>query len=113
MKAALDIPEAHYRRVKAKSALVEKPVREVTIELYERRLSEKMAGQPKESRKPGYASKGYSPPSANPSFSISPTHYSFPEKDFGVGRQSLVDKWRERIPALQKELSGDLYEYWY
>lgn len=34
MKATLDIPDDLYRKVKAKSALLGKPVREVTIELY-------------------------------------------------------------------------------
>ena len=38
MKATLDIPEDLYRRVKAKSALEGRPVREVTIELYSRWL---------------------------------------------------------------------------
>jgi len=36
-------------------------------------------------------------------------YYSFTENDFGVGRQSLADKRRERIPALRKELSEHLY----
>jgi len=34
MKATIDIPDELYRRVKAKSALLGRPVREVTIELY-------------------------------------------------------------------------------
>lgn len=34
MKATIDIPDELYRKVKAKSALLGKPVREVTIELY-------------------------------------------------------------------------------
>lgn len=38
MKTTLDIPEDLYRRVKAKSALEGRPVREVTIELYSRWL---------------------------------------------------------------------------
>jgi hypothetical protein len=41
MKATLDIPDGLYRQVKAKSALLGKPVREVTIELYERWLAER------------------------------------------------------------------------
>lgn len=40
MKATIDIPEDLYRKVKAKSALLGKPVREVTVELYRRWLGE-------------------------------------------------------------------------
>jgi hypothetical protein len=41
MKATLDIPDELYRQVKAKSALLGKPVREVTVELYQRWLHER------------------------------------------------------------------------
>lgn len=34
MKATIDIPDELYRKVKAKSALLGKPVREVTVELF-------------------------------------------------------------------------------
>ena len=40
MKATIDIPDDVYRRVKAKSALEGRAVREVTIELYRRWLRE-------------------------------------------------------------------------
>ena len=40
MKATIDIPDAMYRQVKAHAALRGRAVREVTIELYERWLSE-------------------------------------------------------------------------
>ncbi|MDW8478613.1 MAG: hypothetical protein RML12_00365 [Xanthomonadales bacterium] len=40
MKATIDIPEDLYRKVKAKSALLGKPVREVTIELYRQWLEQ-------------------------------------------------------------------------
>lgn len=40
MKATIDIPEDLYRKVKAKSALVGKPVREVTEMLYRDWLGE-------------------------------------------------------------------------
>jgi hypothetical protein len=40
MKATVDIPDALYRRVKARSALEGRAIREVTIELYERWLDE-------------------------------------------------------------------------
>lgn len=36
MKATIDIPDELYRKVKARSALLGKPIREVTVELYER-----------------------------------------------------------------------------
>lgn len=39
MKATIDIPDEVYRRVKAKSALQGRPVREVTVELYRRWLA--------------------------------------------------------------------------
>ena len=39
MKATLDIPEELYRKVKAKSAMEGRPVREVTMSLYEDWLS--------------------------------------------------------------------------
>lgn len=39
MKATIDIPDALYRQVKARSALQGKAVREVTVELYERWLA--------------------------------------------------------------------------
>jgi hypothetical protein len=38
MKATVDIPDALYRRIKARSALEGRTVREVTIELYEQWL---------------------------------------------------------------------------
>lgn len=34
MKATIDVPDELYREVKAKNALLGKPVREVTVELY-------------------------------------------------------------------------------
>ncbi len=40
MKATIDIPDELYRRVKARSALLGRAVREVTIELYQRWLRE-------------------------------------------------------------------------
>lgn len=40
MKTTIDIPEEVYRRVKAKSALQGRRVREVTLELYRRWLDE-------------------------------------------------------------------------
>lgn len=40
MKATIDVPEPLYRKVKAKSALLGKPVRQVTIELYQQWLGE-------------------------------------------------------------------------
>ena len=40
MKATIDLPDDLYRRVKAKSALEGRAVREVTIELYQRWLGE-------------------------------------------------------------------------
>jgi hypothetical protein len=44
MKATIDIPDALYRRVKAKSAMQGLSIREVTAELYEAWLSEKPRG---------------------------------------------------------------------
>jgi hypothetical protein len=43
MKATIEIPDELYRRVKARSALLGKPIREVTIELYRRWLAEPVA----------------------------------------------------------------------
>jgi hypothetical protein len=40
MKATIEIPEELYRRVKAKSALQGRAIREVTVELYQRWLAE-------------------------------------------------------------------------
>ncbi len=40
MKTSIDIPDTLYRMVKAKSALVGKKVRELTIELYQKWLEE-------------------------------------------------------------------------
>jgi hypothetical protein len=40
MKATIEIPDALYRQIKAKSALQGRPVRAVTIELFERWLQE-------------------------------------------------------------------------
>ena len=40
VKATIDIPEELYRRVKARSALAGRTVRDVTIELYRRWLGE-------------------------------------------------------------------------
>ena len=46
MKTTLDIPDELYRRVKARSALLGRAVREVTIELYRRWLGETAGGTP-------------------------------------------------------------------
>jgi hypothetical protein len=46
MKATIDIPDELYRRVKAKSALEGKRIRDVTIELYRRWLAETEAYSP-------------------------------------------------------------------
>jgi hypothetical protein len=46
MKATIDIPDTLYRKVKAKSALLGKPVREVTVELYQHWLGEDDEPQP-------------------------------------------------------------------
>lgn len=40
MKATIDIPDELYRRVKARSAMLGRTVREVSIELYQRWLGE-------------------------------------------------------------------------
>jgi hypothetical protein len=40
MKTTIDIPDELYRKVKAKSALLGKPVREVTVELYRQWLED-------------------------------------------------------------------------
>lgn len=40
MKATIEIPDAIYRRIKARSALDGRSVRDVTVELYERWLAE-------------------------------------------------------------------------
>lgn len=42
MKATIDIPDGLYRKVKAKSALEGRPIRAVTVELYQRWLEEDM-----------------------------------------------------------------------
>jgi len=44
MKATIDVPDDLYRRVKAKSALEGRAVREVTIELYRQWLGDGPAG---------------------------------------------------------------------
>lgn len=44
MKATIDIPDDLYRRVKAKSALLGLAVREVTIDLYRKWVSEEPPG---------------------------------------------------------------------
>ncbi len=41
MKATIEIPDELYRRVKARSALLGRSVREVTTELYQRWLGER------------------------------------------------------------------------
>lgn len=43
MKATIDIPDELYRKVKAKSALLGKPVREVTVELYRQWIESDLA----------------------------------------------------------------------
>lgn len=40
MKATIDVPEELYRRVKARAALLGRPIREVTIELYRQWLGD-------------------------------------------------------------------------
>lgn len=49
MKTTIEIPDVLYRRVKAKSALLGKHVRDVTIELYQRWLAEEVPVSPRQS----------------------------------------------------------------
>jgi hypothetical protein len=49
MKATIDIPDELYRRVKARSALLGRAVREVTIELYQSWLGQTPASAPAQS----------------------------------------------------------------
>lgn len=42
MKATIEIPDELYRQVKAKSALEGRPIREVTIELYQAWLKQEL-----------------------------------------------------------------------
>ena len=46
MKATIDVPDDLYRKVKAKTALQGRAVREVTIELYQRWLEQEDAQAP-------------------------------------------------------------------
>jgi hypothetical protein len=46
MKATIDIPDELYRQVKARSALLGRAVRDVTIELYRHWLGEAPASKP-------------------------------------------------------------------
>ena len=46
MKATIDIPDILYLTVKAKSALLGKPVREITVELYRHWVGEKEERRP-------------------------------------------------------------------
>jgi hypothetical protein len=56
MKATVEIPDTLYRRIKARSALDGRTVRDVTIELYERWLAESgPAGAPDELDRPSAA----------------------------------------------------------
>jgi len=50
MKATIEIPDELYRKVKAKSALQGRPVRAVTIELFERWLQEEQLAPDPDSR---------------------------------------------------------------
>ena len=43
MKATIEIPDELYRKVKAKSALLGRPIRAVTVELFERWLDDDAA----------------------------------------------------------------------
>jgi hypothetical protein len=49
MKATIDIPDEIYRKVKAKSALEGRRIRDVTVALYQRWLSEGAPGRAEES----------------------------------------------------------------
>lgn len=49
MKTTIEIPDALYRKVKAKSALLGKHVREVTVELYQRWLAEEVPASSRQS----------------------------------------------------------------
>lgn len=49
MKATIDIPDDLYRRVKARAAMLGRPIREVTIELFWRWLGDEPAAPPAKS----------------------------------------------------------------
>ncbi len=46
MKATIEVPDELYRRVKVKSALQGRAIREVTVELYRRWLAEEQSADP-------------------------------------------------------------------
>ena len=48
MKATIDVPDTLYRQVKAEAALRGLTIREVTVRLYRRWLSEGEGGEPRE-----------------------------------------------------------------
>jgi hypothetical protein len=61
MKATIDIPDELYRKVKAKSALEGRPVREVTAQLFRRWLAEPEAGSAGDKRGRGSDGQGKPP----------------------------------------------------
>ena len=52
MKATLDIPDALYRRVKSKSALAGRPVRDVAIRLFSEWVDQPMEHEPADEGSP-------------------------------------------------------------
>ncbi len=51
MKATIEVPDELYRRVKAKTALQGRAIREVTVELYEKWVDEPMPAAANEAEK--------------------------------------------------------------
>lgn len=69
MKATIDIPDDLYRRVKARSAMLGRTVREVSIELYQRWLGEEPAAAASVSASEwldGWVSLGQAMPARDP-----------------------------------------------
>lgn len=57
MKATIDIPDELYRKVKAKSALEGRPVRDVTVQLFRKWIDDRGAESRGERGRGGYESK--------------------------------------------------------
>ena len=84
MKATIDIPDELYRRVKAKSALQGRHVREVTIELYQRWLSSR---------------EGPSQPAVQSDWLAAWLKHSIPKRQSGPTAREILAEGRGRLDA--------------
>ncbi len=104
MKATVDIPDALYRQVKAKSALEGRPVREVAVELFQGYVGRRARTNPPPGAKRGAALLADGKP-APPWFGLARKHmHRVEDHDMDVVRESIERGWAQEVAESEATL---------